>query len=270
MRTISSRLGIVALLSAACVPCVIAQQSGEGGETPHWREPARIELTLHGGSSDKSTKWVALFGNRGDFSLAVTEKTADGEENGEILLISGQAMVVQNLSLESGYEIDAIDMPAFHFQLLYGILEHLFPEGPSAVSGEKPVELSESTKSIEVGTASAAGEFAAPWFVKGTVTAQDKNRIVFDVTFTFTVDPAEAMTFPLHLSGSWTGGAPESGIADDFSIAGWSVYSIGPTEVETEKGTATEFSAQPTGKSFQTVGELRSEIARTEAGPETE
>lgn len=246
--------------------CTWAQEAPatDAEDAPEWREPARVELTLHGGTSEKITKWEALFGRRGDFLLDVEEKSGDRVTNGRILLVSGQAMVVQGMDLDAEYAIDAIDMPAFHFQLLYGILEALFPEGPESVSREQPVEFAESDDAIEVGTASATGEFAAPWFVKGTVSADEHRTVGYDLTFTFTVDPAEAMTFTLHLKGQWIGETQQDTIGDDFAIAGWDVYEVGPQVADVEGGTVADFSARPTNETYRTVGELRNALADRE------
>ncbi len=270
------QLGVVRLLVLSLLVlgsfCTWGQEApaSTAEDAPEWREPARVELTLHGGTSEKVTKWEALFGRRGDFLLDVEEKSGDRVVNGRILLVSGQAMVVQGMDLDAEYAIDAIDLPAFHFQLLYGILEALFPEGPASVSGEQKVELAESDDAIEVGTASATGEFAAPWFVTGIVSAGENQNVGYDLTFTFTVDPAEAMTFTLHLRGQWIGETQQDTIGDDFAIAGWQVYAVGPHEIETESGIVTDFSARPTGETYQTVGELRNVLAdrEEESAPE--
>jgi len=149
------------------------------------------------------------------------------------------------------------------------IRDSLFPDGPGTVTEEVPVEHAESNEPIAVGTASATGEFGAPWFVKGTVSRGADRAVHYDLVFTFTVDPAEAMTFTLRLSGTWTGGNTPS-ISDDFDITGWSVYTIGPYEVEMENGNTTEFLARPTGKTYGTVGELRRTIEKAENEAESE
>jgi hypothetical protein len=251
--------------------CSFADDSREGVERVlQWREPSRVVLELRGGASGNASKWAADFGEQGDFDLLIGEDAEPDLEKGRILLISGQAMIVQGIDLEPGYEIDAIDMPAFHFQLLYGILENLFPGGPGTVTEEVPVEHAESDEPITVGTASATGEFGAPWFVKGTVSRGVDQGVHYDLVFTFTVDPAEAMTFTLRLSGTWTGGNTPNTISDDFDITGWSVYTIGPYEVEMENGNTTQYLARPTGETYRTVGELRRAIEKAENEAESE
>lgn len=272
MRLIRFVAPLLTLSSVWCPPPLFAANPNESGSEPveQWREPTRVVLELRGGASGKASKWVADFGEQGDFDLLIGEDAAPDVEKGRILLISGQAMVVQGIDLEPGYEIDAIDMPAFHFQLLYGILENLFPDGPGNVTGEHPVERAESDDPIVVGTASATGEFGAPWFVKGTVSRGEDRGVHYDLAFTFTVDPVEAMTFTLRFSGTWTGGNTPSTICDDLDITGWSVYTIGPYEVEMENGNTTQYLARPTGETYRTVGELRRSIEKAENEAESE
>jgi len=215
-------------------------------------------------------KWTIELGRQGDFLLTAGARPGRNAREGRVLVVGGQAMVVDGLDLEPGYEIDAIDMPAFHFQLLYAVLEQIFPGGPASVSGKRAVEHAEDNSAIRVGTASATGEFAAPWFAKGTVSRGEDANVDFDLDFTFTVDPDTALTFTLHLLGTWTGASRAFAIGDEFSIDGWTVFAIGPDEAETDGGIATEIGARATGASYRTVGELRAELERADGENEGE
>ncbi len=229
-------------------------------QVPHWREPARVALELRGGKSNNVANWEIHLAKHGDFLLDVAEPSEAGSPKGQILVLGGQVMAVHGLELEKGYEIDALDMPAFHFQLLYSLLEAVFPAGPESISETREVDHSENDVPITVGTASATGEFAAPWYVLGTVSRKDKHTIAYDLSFTFMVDPETATMFKLRLLGIWTDGTEPQDIGDDFNIQGWTVYSIGPFQSDTDQGSVMEFGAQPTGESYRTAGELRTTL----------
>ena len=262
-----SRLSLTCIVLFHPLALAVAAETLGDAKPPNpiqWREPNRVVLELRGGKSENVAKWTIDLGRQGDFLLTVAGAPGGGAGDGQVLVVDGQAMVVEGLDLEQGYEIDAIDMPAFHFQLLYGVLERFFPNGPASVNGEQAIEHAEDHSPILVGTASATGEFAAPWFAKGTVSRRDDTNVDFDLAFTFTVDPDTATTFTLHLSGTWTGGSKAFAIGNEFRIEGWAVFAIGPYDVKTKDGVVTEYGAQATGASYRTVGELRAALERAD------
>lgn len=272
MRSVHAVPFVLLMLIVCCPVRSFADDGGKESPNgiPPWREPSQVALEVGGGKSGDAAKWTIDLGEQGDFLLELAESSDSDAGAGRILVVGGQFMVVSGLELETGYEMDALDMPAFHFQLLYELLETLFPKGPGSLSATQEVEHSENSDAISVGTASATGEFAAPWFVKGTASRREDTSVDFDFRFTFTVDRETAITFTLRLLGAWNGSPKRFVLRDEFSIEGWTVFAIGPHDVETADGVELEYGAQVVNESYRTVGELRAGLEEADEGIEGE
>jgi len=189
----------------------------------------------------------------GDARIAVDVNSGKERSRGTILLISGRWMATQGLTLQSGSELDLMDIAAMNSQLVMTLLRLALPEGPPQPGAPARIDLKDQRGPLRVATSSASGEYGAPWSVSGTASvAVAGGPVSYKLSFTFKTrdDQEEA-----HLTGQVSRPDPPMLIADSESLAGWSVYSVGPGQKVSRDGRG-GYGARP-APAAATVGELR-------------
>jgi hypothetical protein len=173
---------------------------------------------------------------------------------GTILLISGRWMATQDLSLESGSELDLMDIAALNSQLVMNLLRLALPEGPPKPGKPVQISLKEDHRPLQVGTSSGSGEYGAPWKVNGTAcVAGPQAPVSYQLEFVFKTRDDEQ---DVHLAGQVSRTATPMEIVDSESLDGWKVYALGPRQETARAGTKMTFGAQ-LAPAAATVGELR-------------
>jgi hypothetical protein len=213
-----------------------------------WFQPTRIEVrtAVRGRSSSMSI----VNASNGDFLLK------DG--TGEMMVVGGRILLAKNVEMVAGAEIDALDMPALEMQLALTLLEKGVPAGPGSVRAQQPVNVSESSESLEVSTPSASGQYPAPWSLHGMVTRVDASHLSFKLTFDFKQAPQ-----PVIISGTWASGTPST-FPDSLATAGWRAFVLGPYSRKADHGTILDYGAQELPKRFATLGDARAAAKRAQ------
>jgi hypothetical protein len=189
----------------------------------------------------------------GDARIAVNVNIGNEHSRGTILLIAGRWMATQGLTLQSGSELDLMDIAAMNSQLVMTLLRLALPAGPPQPGAPAHIDLREQRGPLRVATSSASGEYGAPWSVSGAASvAAAGGPVSYQLDFKFKTreDRQE-----VHFKGQVSRPDPALTIADSESLAGWTVYSIGPGQKVSRDGTA-GYGARPAA-SAGTVGELR-------------
>jgi len=184
-------------------------------------------------------------------------------QKGTIKLVEGRAMLTRDLSLEKGYEIDALDGPILTYQILISLLSQAAPNGPDKFLGTKNINISEKKRGIRIATMGASGYFPPPWALAGSISRKDKETVDFSLRFTYTQNKASAV---LLFDGSWKKLQQAPQIDSAMSLSGWKLHLLGPVEIKQEGSTIFDYGAQSKPTPLGTLGELRKSILAEKAG----
>src|SRR5262249_3956844 len=153
----------VALTALVALPCCVpAQQDGREA----WFHPSEVTVTMSvtpGGGFSR----VTMFVMKGNDARIEVSGNADGKSyTGSLMIVSGNRMLARNVPMEHGMEIDALDGPVLQVRLVLELLGRAFPGGPATLTAARVVDVKEMTEPVKVNTASAGGEYPAPWTLK--------------------------------------------------------------------------------------------------------
>ena len=202
-----------------------------------------------------SAKTRLEVGTKGDARITVDIRDDSSPTKGTILLIGGRWMLTQGFTPKPGEEIDVLDAAALNSQLVIALLNAVLPKGPPAPGSPQRVALAEKTKSIQVSTSSASGDYSAPWKVEGTVTVPaPTGPATYHLSFTFS---GEGRPVTLDLSGAVATASPPVSLPDSMPLSGWAVHWIGPYKEQMPDGTKFDYGARPQSPKATTLGDLR-------------
>jgi hypothetical protein len=189
----------------------------------------------------------------GDARIAVDINSGKERRRGTILLVAGRWMATHGLTLQSGSELDLMDIAAMNSQLVMTLLRLTLPEGPPQPGAPARIDLKDQRAPVRVATTSASGEYGAPWSASGTASvAAAGGPVSYQLDFKFKTREDEQ---EVHLKGQVSRPDPPVTIPDSEPLAGWTVYSIGPGQKVSRDGRA-GYGAQP-APAAATVGDLR-------------
>jgi len=229
-----------------------------------WARANTASVRVQPENSPDFDLWDFKFGRENDLLLRIETHRDKQQTQGEILLVSGRAMLTKGISLDKGYEIDALDAPVLMYQLVVSLLGQALPEGPEKLAASRQISMAEPKRGIRIATHSASGRFPPPWSVDGTI--EKVGILQFDYSLDFAY-PAEdgGETVKMRLSGNWKKGSAPPTFDDTMNIEGWSLHTIGPFSIKQEGSTIYDYGAQAKPLQVRTVGELRKALARDEA-----
>ena len=225
-----------------------------------WGDPTEVRLVMSGDTTSQPIEYLIELLSDGDARITSIDRSIPSDLWPVLVLVSGQVILVQNLELEEGYEIDAIDSPVLMLQLTLTLLDKGIPDGPGTLPSEDSVEIqkAEPSEPIEVSTTSAGGAFPAPWHLSGTATRETDDRIAYSFDFWYTNGPGKTT---VEIEGHWKRTNPRPTLDPAIALNAWKSYQIGPIERTTPSGTIYDYGAQPREFKAQTLRELRLEIS---------
>lgn len=251
MKNALVRLGITASVLAL---------AGLAAADGTWNDPTEVRLKVSGDMTGQPVEYLIELLSDGDARITEVDGSTSPDQWPAIVLVGGQVMMVHNLELEEGYEIDAIDGPVLMLQLTLALLERGIADGPESLpaAGNVEVQRTEQAEPIEVSTTSAGGAFPAPWHLSGTAIRENGDRIAYSFDFSYTSGPKKPT---IEIAGHWKRTEPRPELDPEMSLKGWKSYQIGPIERTTPGGTIYDFGAQPKEFDSQTLRDLRLEIS---------
>ncbi len=225
-----------------------------------WNEVTEVRLAVSGDIGSEPMEYRIEVFSGGDARISLVDESVPPAHWPAIVLVGGQVMLVQNLELEHGYEIDALDRPALMLQLVLTLLEHGVNGGPDSVPRDGvDVEHAEPNEPIQISTTSAGGEFPAPWRLSGAVRRDSENRIAYELDLSYAAGAERAK---IRITGSWETKEPRPELDQEMELSGWTSYTIGPIERQASGSTVLDFGAQPRRFESQNIGELRQEVSK--------
>jgi hypothetical protein len=208
-----------------------------------WYKATRVTLRMQAASGVSKTTYVIGRGQE-------LKITADGQPS-QIMLVNGRRawMLVKNVALEPGQEIDTLDGPVLNLRIALELLRAAAPAGPGKIKERTEVHLDEQKRSITVNTASASGGIDAPWTLDAVIEPIAPDQWSFELH----VRHDEV----IYLSGTWQKEAAAPVFSDEMTLDGWQILSIGATKIATANGPVYDYGAQISRRHPSTLGELR-------------
>jgi len=195
-----------------------------------------------------------------DVRIRIEDMAHGKATKGAVMLVDG-ALLVKDLPLEHGEEIDAIDSPALILQVVDKLLAWS-SRSPREIHGRLPLDISETARDLSVSTASAEAEYPAPWTLRGSVEAKTDGAIGFDFVHAFRT---EDVPIEIHYRGVWQKSAKAVALDDAMPLAGWRAFVLGPTQNSNDTGTTIlDYGATPIEPLPKTLREMR-QIVRERA-----
>ncbi len=218
-----------------------------------WMNFSKINIQLGSDSESYDIIKFNIFENN-DFKVDIENQTVDGT----ILMISGKYMLVKNMDLTPGYEIDTLDYTVLMMQAAIQMLYYSFPNGPPKQPTTYSINVVNKKDSIYVHTMSAHGEWKAPWKIKGDLSCIDPNHLSFNLSTKFkNMDP-------LQISGEWISETKQPSFPDETLLDGWQVHIIGVQHRVYDKNgnLIKEEGPRYPSKECKTFGDLRNTLIK--------
>jgi hypothetical protein len=226
-----------------------------------------FDITVPGNVPTAYSHWrVEASRTTSDLQISLDQKESDNSVRGQLVMIGGRILATKGLTLDEGYEIDAVDGPLLYVQLLIRLLGRAFPEGPDSLHGVQPIKLTEPREDLQIATPSASGDFPAPWSVEGTASKDKRGAVHFDLRFVSTApSDGKPSELTVRLKGYLERARSDLLIRDEMRLDGWKVYGVGPQVKRQDGGTIYDYGTARQDKRYTTVAEVRKAIAEEES-----
>lgn len=257
---------IIAVLSAALAACAGSGTTGSHSAdavelsrpAPHpaWRVPTQLELTLKHGADVSA--WRCSYAPDG---TVLMESLAPDAAGRALLLVGGRALATRGALPPRGDAMELVDDVMLNQQLANLLLQQAFLQGPEIVTLTQRVKVDENNDPVGAETTNTARYFYPPWKLRGDVRRVTADSLAFDLQFEAHNPGVSARTEKLSLSGIWQQRTPAAPIADDFSLAGWSVFRIRVGTREAGGITTAAYVTSTDSRRYLNLGELRAAVS---------
>lgn len=249
----TTRAGFALLAALLASTPAVAQQPSP------WFYGNHVALRAYDPSQEMEADWLFELTDNGDMRLGKHERFGDHAARGTALVVGGRAMALRGIGATPGRELETVDGPSLLLMLSFTLLDGLFPGGPETVPEESDeVDVRETEQWLRVATASAYGEFATPWHVRGSVRRGGDGTISFTLAFQSAEGPGGVRAYQVSLFGTWSEVKPAPVLPGALSLKGWDVFWIEPVG-EAPPGRPGHYATQPAPQ-FDTLGELRTAL----------
>ena len=239
--------------------------SPQAGAAPSpWTDFADYTLTVKVPPKGDTGTWkFRTFADPAAVIVDLDTPGPKGRIKGTILLVGGQAIATRGFALESGYEVDPLDVAILNLKILTQLLDTAAPGGPPALKGKLAVNASDAKTPIIAFTPGATARFNAPWALKGSLERIDANSVAFrlELDVAGTDKPAERArwTFSGNASGTQAGRVLDGAM----TLSGWAVHGLASAQPATQQShTSLRFGARRLPGPFATLKDLRAALAK--------
>jgi hypothetical protein len=251
---------LLCAVAAGAQNSAISKHEDRDQQKTGWYAGNRISTTVIPDGGTQGPNFAIELGPNNDASVVINDPSAAGQQDTRILLVAGRWMVTKGLTIEPGYEIDALDGPMLVMQTVILLLEKAVPAGPDPIRSEIAIDVTEKFRDLRVNTQSAEGHYPAPWQVKGTVARRSSTVIAFDLSFYCKAEDTGG-TQLIRYTGTWEHDPVTPRLPEQMSLKGWQVFSIGPTKRREDDGaTIIDYGTQQHKTGYATLADLRKAI----------
>ncbi|HZZ92221.1 MAG TPA: hypothetical protein VFE23_06645 [Usitatibacter sp.] len=222
--------GVMLAAAAWARAAAPAACGNECDDVSAWSRYTSIELALRfPGQPDHAAWHFQLDRARNDIRVDVDQVMEDKVTRGTVGMVAGRTLVVKDLDVVPGHEIDALDGPVLTMRLVLGLLARTLPGGPDSVTGDRAIDFNEAKTGIRYGTPSASGHIAAPWRASGHVARSKDDVVTYDLHLTGeATDPLGNKSGPVDMIlGGKLRTRPGPVFDETMSLADWKVYGAG-------------------------------------------
>jgi len=197
------------------------EAAGLPAET-RWADPSGVQLNIEFPGDGYHASWSLFRCSCGDLLVRAELATPDEVVDGDILLVSGKAVLTKGFGSHKDEAAASLDAAALMMQLALRLLERSEPAGPAKITAPVDVDVVDEVNNIYLDTGYAEGRFEAPWSVTGTISAKSDTLRLFELSFTFTVsEPGTVEQGTMKLRGEAEFAAEEFPVPGSSAIGDW-------------------------------------------------
>jgi hypothetical protein len=250
--------GIVGLFAVIVGGCASPERAGEDGAaseplSQEWRTPTHLTLVFKHGRD--VTRWRYTFGSDGVIHLK-----ADDGAAGEMLLVNGQVLLLRNLSVPAGSELEVFDDAMLKQQAALGLLQQAVRRGPETIKGTQKIDARDRGQPIGAETTNSSLYFYPPWDVRGSLERIAEERLAFRLKFEFSENSPGGKGATAELSGEWRRDKAAPKFGDEFPLEGWEFYRIQMGTRNSGGITVAGYVTRHEAKRYANLGELRAAL----------
>lgn len=234
----------------------------DAGHDVTWERFNRLDLESTDRSGTYHAQWSFELAENGDLRIGVDERNGSESRVGQVMLVSGRALLTKGVKLTGEQRIDFIDGPVLMCQLAINLLHYAFADGPQRVDSLKAFNLQEKLRTVIISSPHSTSYFSPPWKLSGNANPGGEG-IRFNQTFTYKRNPGDADDSEVIFKGLWVNAPNAPELPDSLSLEGWDVSLIDPASQDVAEDATC---CKTGGVTFRTMGELRKHIAGMEQG----
>jgi hypothetical protein len=232
----------------------------DAGHDVTWERFNRLDLESTDRSGTYHAQWSFELAENGDLKIGVNERNGSESRVGQVMLVSGRALLIKGVKLTGDQRIDFIDGPVLMCQLAINLLHYAFADGPQRVDSQKTFDLQEKLRTVIISSPHSTSYFSPPWKLSGSANPGGEG-IRFNQTFTYKRNPGDVDDAEVIFKGMWVKTPITPQFSDSLSLEGWDVSMIDPASQDVaEDGSC----CKTAKKQYRTLGELRKHIAGME------
>ncbi len=212
----------------------------------HWREPRGVD------------HWKYDFSNEGvrHFVSVVPGSVV----RGEILFLEDQLLLMNQLSVPGGAELDYVDDLMLKQQLVVNVLEQAFAQGPLGLQGSMRVVVEDHGDPIHTETTNTSRIYYPPWNIRASATRENDASLNYQLAFDAQLGGAGRGRTHIEIDGRWSRNSGSDALADDTPLDQWRAYRL-RLGTRTAAGlTTAAWVAVPDARRYRTLREARQSI----------
>lgn len=179
---------------------------------------------------------------------------------GEMLFIEDQLLLVRQINLPVGAELDFVDDLILKHQLVVNLLEAAFPQGPRAVHGSLLVAIDDQGQPIYTETSNTTRVYSPPWTIRARATRTDPETLTYNITFDAQFGGAGNRRARFEIDGRWTKSEAPEALLDDMRLEQWRAYRLRLGTKATGGLTIAAWVAVPDARRYRTLGDARQSV----------
>ena len=228
-----------------------------------WFSAGHVALSATNAASGLAAEWQFDRADNGDVRLIKDERRGTARVSGTVLSVCGdQAIIFKDFSPAPRRELQELNEPVLHLQLVLRLLARALPAGLPAAGSETGVDIGDDKNTLRLRKDySARKDIGAPWRTRGSVRRAAAD-VRFDLVVTYAADDPPHRPVELKLAGVWEQQSRMQKLDNTFSIAGWRVHRVDAVSEVVGGNTYVDPVARIAPLSFATLGDVRATIGR--------
>lgn len=252
-------------IAALAVLASVALDAGAQNPAPAslWYDAGHVALTATD-SGGLAAAWQFDRADNGDIRIIKDERHGTATVRGTLLSIcDDQALLLKDIVPARRRELQELNVPVLHLQLVLRLLARALPQGLPATAAQAGIDIADDKNTLRVRKDySARRDFGAPWHARGNVTRGADGEVRFDIILTYAADDAPGRRPELKLAGVWRQQSRMKAIDNAYPLAGWRVHRVDTIAEVVGGNTVLDPVAMTQVLQFATVGDVRARIGR--------